>query len=140
VLKVILKLDEPLTPELEEQLGRHIGELCDSIAAGLEATAPPPRLAMSTVLSAASVLVGEAIRQRFDLCDEEIQGFMTHLGQSLQDLVRETIEIRSRRGGLRTCRSCGCTDLQACVVEGVPCSWVEADLCSACAGLLHSTC
>lgn len=31
-----------------------------------------------------------------------------------------------------TCRGCGCTDLEACLVDGVPCSWVEPDLCSAC--------
>jgi hypothetical protein len=30
------------------------------------------------------------------------------------------------------CRGCGCTDWNACVVNGVPCHWVEADLCSAC--------
>lgn len=40
---------------------------------------------------------------------------------------------------LRTCRECGCIDERACVCEqphrqGV-CHWVEADLCSACAGL-----
>lgn len=34
----------------------------------------------------------------------------------------------------RRCRVCGCTDTAACLVDGVPCSWVEPDLCSACAG------
>lgn len=33
----------------------------------------------------------------------------------------------------RKCRVCGCTDLQACQVAGVPCCWIEEDLCSACA-------
>jgi ParB family chromosome partitioning protein len=33
----------------------------------------------------------------------------------------------------KKCRVCGCTDDNACVVEGVPCHWVEEDLCSACA-------
>jgi hypothetical protein len=32
--------------------------------------------------------------------------------------------------GIRTCRECGCTDANACD-EG--CSWLEDDLCSACA-------
>ena len=35
-----------------------------------------------------------------------------------------------------TCRVCGCTDedCSGCYVRtGVPCSWVEPDLCSACA-------
>lgn len=31
--------------------------------------------------------------------------------------------------GLRVCRICGCWELQAC---DPPCSWVAADLCSAC--------
>lgn len=37
---------------------------------------------------------------------------------------------------LRRCRACGCTDddCSQCVAKtGEPCSWVEADLCSACA-------
>jgi hypothetical protein len=34
----------------------------------------------------------------------------------------------------RFCRVCGCDDLHACVSDaGVPCHWVEDDLCSACA-------
>lgn len=33
----------------------------------------------------------------------------------------------------RTCRVCGCGDLDACVeFDGFPCAWVEPDLCSAC--------
>ena len=38
---------------------------------------------------------------------------------------------------VRTCRICGCTDADcsACIRKqgGVPCHWVAADLCSACA-------
>lgn len=33
----------------------------------------------------------------------------------------------------RTCRTCGCTDANACVTDGHPCHWVEPDLCSRCA-------
>lgn len=32
----------------------------------------------------------------------------------------------------RKCRKCGCTESRACLVEGVPCWWIEDDLCSAC--------
>lgn len=32
----------------------------------------------------------------------------------------------------RACRRCGCTEYMACVVDGVPCHWVDSDLCSAC--------
>jgi hypothetical protein len=37
---------------------------------------------------------------------------------------------------VRRCRVCGCTDddCHQCIEKtGVPCHWVEADLCSACA-------
>jgi hypothetical protein len=37
---------------------------------------------------------------------------------------------------VRRCRVCGCTDLDCsqCIQKtGAPCSWVELDLCSACA-------
>ncbi len=32
----------------------------------------------------------------------------------------------------RRCRDCGCTEETPCVTGGVPCHWVERDLCSAC--------
>lgn len=35
----------------------------------------------------------------------------------------------------RKCRVCGCTDDRACLVQDIPCCWIEADLCSACATL-----
>lgn len=48
--------------------------------------------------------------------------------------------LRSRGQGaggrIRSCRVCGCTeaDCTGCIERtGGPCSWVEADLCSACA-------
>ena len=31
-----------------------------------------------------------------------------------------------------TCRICGCTEDDACVIDGEPCGWVERDLCSGC--------
>jgi len=34
---------------------------------------------------------------------------------------------------MKKCRRCGCTDDNACLIFGVGCFWVEADLCSACA-------
>ncbi len=34
-----------------------------------------------------------------------------------------------------SCRACGCTEDNACVVDGQPCWWAEPDLCSACAGM-----
>lgn len=39
---------------------------------------------------------------------------------------------------IATCDACGCTDERACVVDGVPCCWVEVEgvagrgICSAC--------
>jgi hypothetical protein len=35
---------------------------------------------------------------------------------------------------IRKCRICGCTNAIACIVEGVPCHWIEDDLCSNCEG------
>jgi hypothetical protein len=35
--------------------------------------------------------------------------------------------------GPRKCRVCGCTNDKACITPEGPCSWVEWDLCSACA-------
>lgn len=37
---------------------------------------------------------------------------------------------------IKTCRGCGCTDARACPGG---CSWVTADLCSACAPLVIAT-
>jgi hypothetical protein len=33
---------------------------------------------------------------------------------------------------VQTCLKCGCTGDKACVIDGVPCHWVEPDLCSGC--------
>lgn len=59
---------------------------------------------------------------------------------TLDDLVREVEErlgvefVDEPEGGV--CRKCGCTDTTPCVDEfGMPCSWVEPDLCSACASV-----
>lgn len=38
----------------------------------------------------------------------------------------------TRRSKDRRCRVCGCTNDHACMTPAGPCSWVEADLCSAC--------
>ncbi len=45
--------------------------------------------------------------------------------------------IRAQYDGPVRCRVCGCTDDRGCppaVDGGMPCSWVDADLCSACPG------
>lgn len=36
---------------------------------------------------------------------------------------------------MRQCRICGCTESHTCDVLGIPCCWVEVDLCSACANV-----
>ena len=44
---------------------------------------------------------------------------------------------KKRKAKVQTCRSCGCTDddCSGCIeATGEPCTWVERDLCSACAG------
>jgi hypothetical protein len=53
-----------------------------------------------------------------------------HWSTSLPDLL-QAVEVFEFE--LRKCRVCGCTDNRACVDEnGVPCHWIEPDLCSAC--------
>ncbi len=38
-----------------------------------------------------------------------------------------------RRNAPGRCRSCGCTDIAACVgADGLPCYWIEPGLCSNC--------
>lgn len=47
-----------------------------------------------------------------------------------------------KAAGTRSCRACGCTDLDcgACIERtGKACHWVEPDLCSACAELGYNT-
>lgn len=44
-------------------------------------------------------------------------------------------EAKSQKGKgekVQTCRVCGCRGDKACVIDGVPCHWVEDDLCSGC--------
>ncbi len=50
----------------------------------------------------------------------------------------ETFNESAEVAGPRRCRRCGCTDDQACVVNGSPCYWTEADLCSNCDVILNS--
>jgi len=49
--------------------------------------------------------------------------------------AEKKVKSKKRKAEVRTCRVCGCTDTTPCIVDGVPCSWVEdigEDLCSAC--------
>ena len=56
------------------------------------------------------------------------------------DMVETALEHGRRIGvaqtcGVQHCRVCGCTDITAC---DPPCSFVEGDLCSACAPFLEA--
>lgn len=35
------------------------------------------------------------------------------------------------------CRACGCSENDACLTEAGPCAWAEADLCTACDGIVQ---
>lgn len=55
-------------------------------------------------------------------------------------LPEESFEVISKEEyykNLKSCRRCGCTDIQACEVLGERCYWVEEDLCSMCNRLLQ---
>jgi len=47
------------------------------------------------------------------------------------DYSADHFELETDALEVRRCRKCGCTDMHACPGG---CSWVDADLCSACAG------
>jgi|GEM_PF-6250511 len=32
----------------------------------------------------------------------------------------------------KCCRECGCTEARACVLDELPCAWVDSDFCSSC--------
>lgn len=52
-----------------------------------------------------------------------VEGFVLHQTTNIDQAVRR-------------CRGCGCTDddcSQCIAATGIPCSWVDEDLCSACA-------
>jgi hypothetical protein len=83
--------------------------------------------------------------RKIDLADEVlILDVNSYIGEStqreLEYAIRQGKRIRfwEQEQGLevRMCRACGCTDddCSGCIARtGWPCSWVEPDLCSACA-------
>jgi len=72
-------------------------------------------------------------------CDMTVDRVWTYtsLADALDGLVSEKAEAMriAMHGTVRNCRVCGCTDedCRQCVEKtGMPCFWVEDDLCSAC--------
>ncbi len=81
-----------------------------------------------------------AIRILWPLARPAVEAMMSPILDVIRDVwadVQRTVEdvmeaLETAGVDLnRRCRMCGCTELNAC--EG-GCSWVEADLCSACTG------
>lgn len=78
----------------------------------------------------------------------------SEIGATAYELAKEAIELAEERfpkrwteagseqlsrcyaNEDRTCRVCGCSEIQGCFDEkrGRPCSWIEEDLCSSCEG------
>lgn len=57
------------------------------------------------------------------------------VGQVERLVANERVRLGDPAAVVRTCRACGCTDLDCrkCIERtGRPCHWVERDLCSAC--------
>ena len=48
--------------------------------------------------------------------------------------AKKAAKKSKKKTKVRTCRVCGCTEDKACITDGVPCHWIEKDLCSACEG------
>lgn len=59
----------------------------------------------------------------------------TFFGVFIMSLLAMTKDHIPDTSGWR-CRVCGCTDLEPCITDEGPCSWVEKDLCSACVKLV----
>lgn len=67
-------------------------------------------------------------------CGYERTPWETGVRQQATEILEESAAEPDDEGAIepRACRVCHCTDEQACDDGGVPCSWVEDDLCSAC--------
>ena len=63
---------------------------------------------------------------------DEVAGIYGKIDKAIEELQPALQPVADDR----ICRECGCTDTTPCVDEKTdePCSWAEADLCSACAG------
>ena len=59
---------------------------------------------------------------------------MTRIGKAYKTLKWRREHAKPVPKLIRMCRSCGCTDNNACIhrFSGETCHWVELDLCSAC--------
>ncbi len=71
---------------------------------------------------------------RFRRGDVEYDKVAQVIMAAVLDELADAVEALRTPG---TCRVCGCTDgdCSLCVARtGVPCHWVEPDLCSACVG------
>lgn len=62
-------------------------------------------------------------------CLKELKGFGGEGARRIEEAVLGVL-IRAADKPVRTCRKCGCANISK---TGEPCSWVEKDLCSACA-------
>jgi len=112
-------------------------ELFDPAAAwrslGAEAQAEIGVAAIVHILGA--IGSGECLRpfQAFDAADMEgIRALESAARDHLPDAFHQDMPRRPDLAviGVQSCRECGCTDDHACPDN---CTWVEPDLCSACA-------
>lgn len=60
------------------------------------------------------------------------RAFIRGFAQGIED--RRTAQVKEKAPVGLACRVCGCTEALGCPPDG--CSWVEKDLCSACAEVL----
>lgn len=55
-----------------------------------------------------------------------------HVDAAIPDVIAaELLPVPSLLGPV--CRSCGCSEHDACLTEAAPCAWAEPGLCTACA-------
>jgi hypothetical protein len=101
--------------------------------------------AAQTILNAARNAHAANYESWRDICDEVQQSLQQFYDSAVADACRvqedraAAMPTEAKGTKVRTCRACGCTDVNACLNDGTgqPCHWVAEDLCSACGDESH---
>lgn len=112
-------------------LADYLGDIADPAISEAFSLWPWPDLFRPTdyrgnLVKAIAMLWAEIDRIDIAEAQAEIAG-MVDAGAELQTIISDALDGRA-------CRVCGCTEVRACVTDGLACHWVDLDLCSACDG------
>lgn len=110
------------------------GPACLSHALLLHATGDPRLAALLNEWFMRNVVATWG--ERWQITGAEIEQWIERIDRDLADAPTVVAEMPPPR----SCRVCGCTngDCTGCITAtGMPCHWVEQDLCSRCADVLY---